>query len=442
MKEAPRPVVYPFEPEIEQAIVVFACSVPRFYSLIGHAVEADRLRAPAARDLMAAAHAIAKKQGCGPTWAALAVQHLASLMARGKVTLDAVNAAKDYLIDAEVAMPSVSPEDLSAQVAPVIQRVRFKEAVQASVSGLKAGGVDAAAVSQMFDKIDRLGKGGSDDAVLLDDIVNDPTFLDEADTDLLLFGIPEVDAALGGMERQALTLLVGGSGAGKSMALGHIAVEAFLAHHHVIYVTLEISPRKFSRRVMRNLTDMTKREMSLDPTLARSRYTAMRATSRGTLAIAEAHPLVTSPKDLKGVIERSQRTNNVEFDTFVIDFADKLRVNPKASQYDDQLAVIDGLRDIAVVADGWTVTASQSDRKSTNRPWLDLDAVADSMNKIRSADIVIGLGRTEEDKETEQLRFSIPKRREGEGAHTRVGPIPWDPDRGRICMVTNRVYPW
>lgn len=443
MKEAPRPQVYPFEDDVERAIVVLSCRDPRFYSLIGYAVEADRLRNPAARDLLAAAHAIAKKQGHGPTWTSLAVQHLTTLMSRGKVTLDVVDAAKDYLLDAEMTLPALKAEDVAAQVTPVIQRVRYKEAVQTSVSGLKLGGVDAAQAARMFDTIDKLGRGGGAEGADIGAHLADPDFFKQVSTDLLRFGIPEIDHAIGGgLERKALALLVGGSGSGKSMALAHVAVDSYLQNKHVALVTLELSPKRVTHRILRNIVDMTSREIAIDNALAQSRYATVAAATTGTLWVGYAHPLVTSPRDIREMLDRAQQELGVVFDTFVIDFADKLRVNPKASQYDDQLAVIDGLREIAVDADGWTVTASQSDRKSTNRPWLDLDAVADSMNKIRSADLVMGIGRTEEDKETNQVRFSIPKRREGEGAHTRVGPLAWDPERGRICIVSDRIFPW
>ncbi len=214
--------------------------------------------------------------------------------------------------------------------------------------------------------------------------------------------------------------------------------------HHVLYVTLELSVVRVTQRLVRNLTDMTKREARIDPLLARTRFGAICSMPGvGKIHVVYAEPLVSSPRDIRGFVDQAMR-EDPEFDpkVFVTDFMDKMRCNPKASLYEDMLAVADGLRSVAVDADGWAWTASQSDRKSTNRPWLDLDAVADSMNKIRSADLVIAIGRTDEDKATDQIRFSVPKRREGEGAHTRVGPIAWDPEHGRIAVVSDRSYPW
>lgn len=443
MKKAAPPPVYPFEDEIERAVMLASCCEPRFHGAIGSAIDPERLRHPAAKLLVAAAHAVAKRTGRPPSNPVLVVQHLATLMSFGKVSLDQVDAAKDYLLDA-VSATTINVDDLIGAVVPVIQRIRHKEAVVEALDGYK-NNAPPGETAAVFDAVSKLGKTTGARVSDIEKLVADPDFFAGDEGDMLRFGIPELDDAIGGgLERKALGLVVGGTGAGKSMALAHVAVEAMLAGEHVMYVTLELSEKRVTQRLVRNLTDMTKREARIDQALARARFRAVTTTPGvGKIRVAYAEPLSTSPRDIARIIEEEMRADP-DFDpkVFVTDFMDKLRVNPKASLYDDMLAVADGLRNIAVDADGWMWTASQSDRKSTGRPWLDLDAVADSMNKVRSADLIFAIGRTEEDKEQDQIRISVPKRREGEGAHTRVGPFPWDPERGRIAVVSNRVYPW
>ncbi len=442
-KKAAPPPMYALEEDVEKQVVLASCSEPRFHLAIGRAIDPERLRDPAARMLVAAAHAIASKTGRSPTWSTLPVQHLATLMSQGKVTLDQMIAAKDYLLDA-MELPPVHVDDLIAAVLPVIERVLHKEAIVEALDGYK-NHAPASQTAAVFDALARLGKATSPIIAPIQSLVASPDFFTDVDKDMLRFGIPELDDAIGGgLEKEALGLIVGGSGAGKSMALAHVAVESMLGGHHVLYVTLELSVVRVTQRLVRNLTDMTKREARIDPLLARTRFGAICSMPGvGKIHVVYAEPLVSSPRDIRGFVDQAMR-EDPEFDpkVFVTDFMDKMRCNPKASLYEDMLAVADGLRSVAVDADGWAWTASQSDRKSTNRPWLDLDAVADSMNKIRSADLVIAIGRTDEDKATDQIRFSVPKRREGEGAHTRVGPIAWDPEHGRIAVVSDRSYPW
>lgn len=445
MKKASPPPPYPLEADVEAACVLASCGEPRFYQAVGRAIDAARLRDSSAQLLMAAAHAITAKAGQPPSWPSLCVQHLATLMSQGKVTVEQLEHAKDYLLEA-MARPSVHADELIASIAPVVQRVLHKEAVESALDDYK-NRHDPGETAAAFEAVSKVGKVQSSEMADISVVVEQDKFFDWDDEPRLKLGVPELDDALeGGLERNALGLLVGSSGAGKSMALAHAAVEAVLSGHDVMYVTLELSVRRVTQRLTRNLIDMTKREAALAPDEARRRFRAvMGQGGTGRFIVAYLEPIVSSPKDVRRAVEQAMRDHRgFEPDGLFVDFIDKLRVNPRASLYEDMLAVTDGLRSIVQGddLDGWCWTASQSDRKSTNRPWLDLDAVADSMNKVRSADLVVAVGRTEEDKQQDLVRFSVPKRREGEGAHARIGPIGWDPEHGRICVVSDRSYPW
>lgn len=443
-KEAPPPVAYAFEDQVEKALTLAVCGEPRFYEQIGRAIEADRLRSPHARLLVSAAHAVAAKHnGRGPSWPTIAVQHLSTLSHQGKLTLEQLDGAKDYLLEA-MELPPVLVDDLVATVVPVVRRVRHKEAIVEALDGYK-NGLSPAETADVFSAVAKLGTSAGSTTATIQQIADVPGFWAQRPDDSLRFGIPELDLALeGGLEREGLGLVVGGSGAGKSMALVHAAVEAMLLGHDVLYFTLELSPERVTQRIVRNLTNMTPQEARRDPDLVAHRLRQVFGVEGvGQIVVVKAPPLVTSPRDLRVLMAQAEREHpRFRPQVFAVDFLDKLRVNPKASLYEDMLAVTDGLREIAGDHDGWTWTATQSDRKSTGQAWLDLDAVADSMNKIRSADVVMAIGRTKEDKESDMIRISVPKRREGEGAHTQVGPFPWDPARGRISVVSDRVYPW
>lgn len=443
MNKAAPPPPYQLEDDLEMAIVVASCREPRFHNVVGRYLDPERLRTPAAKMLVASAHAIATKTGQAPSWEAICLQHLQNLSAAGKVTFDQIEACRDYLIDA-CSLPTVPVDELIASVVPVIQRVLHKEAVVEALDDYK-NRHDPANTAAAFDAVAKIGKGGAQTLQEIDFLVQTPTFFTDVDLDMLRFGIPELDDAIdGGMEREALGIIVGASSAGKSMALSHVAVEAMLDGEDVFYVTLELSRARVTQRIVRNLIDMTKREARVDPSMAMQRYNAIRALPGvGKFVVAEAPPLATSPRDIVRLIDQAKRENpGFNPKAFFVDFMDKLRVDSRKALYEDQLAVADGLRGIAVDEKGWMWSASQADRKSTNRPWLDLDAVADSMNKVRSADVVIAIGRTEEDKAADLIRFSVPKRREGEGAHKRIGPIPWDPEHGRIAVISHRTFPW
>jgi len=443
VKEAPKKQGYYLDPEVEQVAVLACCQEPKFYAVVGHAIEPERLRHPVAKLIIQGVHVLSGKHKQSPTWIRTVVQYFETQMSRGKTTLDDLNAVKDYLLDADM-LPKVAVDELAKSVVPVVQRVMHREAIVATGQGF-TNNQSAAEAAEIFEKVGRLGvmpvvQSMSIHEAVLDDAIFKP---DEQD-DLLRLGVQEVDDALGGgLERQSLLLLVGGSGSGKSMGLAHAAVESFIKGRHVFYVTLELSIKRTFQRMLRNITDMTRREMELDPKLARARFAKYEGLSGGMLRVFYAEPIVTTPKDIRRLIEHAMKADkDYRPSLFVVDFLDKLRTSQKASLYEDMLVTADTLRQIGVDHDGWMLTASQGTRKAESNAWPELDAIADSMNKVRSADAVIAIGRTREDKEAEQIRFNIPKRREGEGAHTRVGPIAWDPEHGRIAVVSDRVFPW
>ncbi len=430
--------VYAFEEETEQAIVLAVCSEPRFYVAIGGALDSESMRNPCAKLLVSAAHAVHAKTGGGPSRPMFVVQHLATLMAGGKVTNAQLNKCKDYLIDAEMIGIADIDQLISATV-PVVRRVKHKEAIVTALDDYK-NDKDAEATEEAFSKLGKLGKTVNRWGSSLQQLMARPGFFGSSNDTKLPTGIDELDQAIGGgLEKSALGMFVGASGGGKSMALAHIGVTALLHGLDTVYVTLELSEASTGRRMLRNIVDMTQREIDLDPALAQTRLSQL---TMGHLMLGYAEPIATSPKDIRARVREYQREHpSFNPRVFIIDFMDKLRVNTRVSLYEDMLMVAEGIRSMACEVDGWAWTASQADRKSTGKPWLDLDAAADSMNKVRTADLVIGIGRTEEDQAAGQVRISVPKRREGEGAHTHIGPVDWDPEHGRITMST-RKYPW
>ena len=79
-------------------------------------------------------------------------------------------------------------------------------------------------------------------------------------------------------------------------------------------------------------------------------------------------------------------------------------------------------------------TASQASRQKDRKRILDLNDVADSMHKIRVADLVITLNVRDEGSEFPQIIFKIAKHRTGK-SRVEIGPMPTEYERGRICPI-------
>jgi archaellum biogenesis ATPase FlaH len=436
VKPKPPPLPYTLDDETERALAYAVSRSPQFYAKIGHAIDVDRLRSSIVKDVVTAAHALASRNsGHGVGWTGAVVQHLTTQMGAGKITLERVQDARELLMDAAVDLGDFDYDALALVVTPIVKGVRYKEVVQGAIAGLKEG-VDPHEFAVEFERVSKLGTVAPVERLQLVDVIDTIDLSKPEGRDLLTTGIPDLDRALdGGLQRSTLMLFAGETGAGKSLALAHLCVDAVLAGRRAIYVTLEMSAEQVLRRMIRNLTDMTSRECDADPTEARRRTKAALASIKNRLSVTYMHPLVTSPRDIAKEVHETEQLWGEGCDVLVVDFIDKLVDNPKASRYDDMLACTDGIRNIMVERTGWSATATQTNRQGIGKGWVGLNAIADSMNKVRSADLVIGIGRTEDDQQAEEVRFTVSKRRDGEGAHAQVGPVAWDPEHGRICIV-------
>ncbi len=123
----------------------------------------------------------------------------------------------------------------------------------------------------------------------------------------------------------------------------------------------------------------------------------------------------------------------------MVDYADRVGAKAKKgeqqSEYLGALSVYEGLRLYAAERKIFCWTASQASRqKDARKKRLDLDDVADSMHKIRVADLVITLNVTGDDGTDPMIKLFIAKHRTGR-SRVEVGPLPTEFERARICPI-------
>lgn len=425
----------------EQEVVYLASHNPRFWSKLGHELEADLLTLPASKLIMRACHAIATDTGRGPENGSKVVQRLKAWSEEGRLTkqqIDDVLALYDAVED-RGARPT--EEGVMAELVPIVQKRMRAEAVRAAVQEYTQK-TDMSTVTTLLDKANRLGKSETAKGVKL----GKGSFEAMAQLrlmDRLPIGVQDLDLVLdGGLGRGQLGVAVGGAGDGKSMFLSHVAVEAFLAGHHVAYATLELAEGLVSSRLTANLTDIPEKELSAgkQADMAKARMDQVFAEQagfnlNGDMEIHYFTPHATTVEDITDWVKRlNQGPRKVDF--LVVDYADKM-VAPKAkSEYEAMRIVYEGLRVFAVEHDIWCWTASQATRKqnATSESLLGLGQMADSINKARVADLVLTLNAKDQGA---TMTYFVAKNRTGQSQQI-IGPMPTDFAYGRICPVNRR----
>lgn len=437
---------YPLTKQACTLVAYAECTNPRFHELLGHAIQFERVPHPLAALLISAAQDIARdnEQPCAS--AVAAVQQLRLRVNAGKLSLEDMQAANDLLDTVEDLGGITDLDGLIATVAPAIRGVAGMEALEQTIQamGQKA---DPAEAADRFQAVANIGKarvsGGTlatwssaQLAAAAASIVTDP----------LPTGIPELDIQLGGgTERASLGVFLANSGDGKSLALCHIAAQSILDGRAVAYVTAELSELQIVQRVSCNLANMTAVDMSLQPQEAarRLQLLAQRANGGlGALRILYMTPKVGTVSQIKQWLKEMARDEGFAPEVLLVDYADKLAAKGggEKGSYQEQGTIYQHLRDLVVDLNVWGWTASQTTGRQGRKKKLDIEDIADSMEKARICDTLIAIVRTDEDTQAGLCRFRMPKRRNGQ-AHQEAGPCTMDPEHGRMVTVS-REEPW
>jgi len=426
----------------------YACVTdPRFFEILGLAMEPDRLQDEDVKLLVWAAQEIYRVNDAPCASSVAAIQQLRLRVNAGKTTMESLQLASDLLDAVEDAGGIVDLEGLINTVAPAVRAVAHMVAVEETIQKVGAQG-DPGEAADKFSTVAAIGKARVSRGIELSWSEEQVTAAAVTTiTDPLPTGIPELDVVLGGgTERESLGVFLGNSGDGKSLALCHVAAEAIWDGRRVAYVTAELSELQVAQRVMCNVVNLTPTELAATPKEAVRRRALLNGFFH-THALGDFRCLYVTPK--VGTVAQIKRwLVDVARDGFVpdvllVDYADKLAAKASGdakSSYVEQGAVYQQLRNLVVELKIYGWTASQTTGRQGRKKKLDLEDVSDSMEKVRIADTVVALMRDDNDVQAGLIRFRLPKRRNGQ-AHVEVGPCVMDPEHGRIVTVS-RVVPW
>jgi KaiC/GvpD/RAD55 family RecA-like ATPase len=432
---------YGFDPDFEKVVLYFLASQPRFWSVCGYALDPDCFEHPLAKLIVGATRQIGKELGHGPDSNLLVAQRLRRLAHEGKVTLAELEAVGALLDEVEeFNLPAL--DSVTAELLPILKRRLNGQAIALAHDAWGKPGADFGVVAAQFEKASRLGKiemiagtrlgpAGFDEIEKLQSAQRLPT------------GILELDIQLNqGLARRQLGVWVGDSGAGKSMALAHVAAEGTRRQLFVGFATLELPEAVQLARLYANLSGImwnSIMDSDRDRIEARRRIDAM-MPYLGICEVAEFAPHATSVRDLDEWVDQKQQHHGVQMDLLVVDYADKLAAPQvkDGNEYTAMRYVYEGLRrDIAMARDMWVWTASQASRPSKeSAKRVDLHHIADSMHKVRVADVVITINPRDE-----QNEFFVAKNRMGRSRMT-IGPIPNDFERARLVPIVAEFQKW
>jgi replicative DNA helicase len=106
-------------------------------------------------------------------------------------------------------------------------------------------------------------------------------------------------------------------------------------------------------------------------------------------------------------------------DLIIIDYADIMKplIN-YAEKRHSLTSIYEGLRALSMELNVPIWTASQTSRMSINKNEFDLSSISESLGKAQTADIIVGVARTDQDKIAKKAKLMVMKNRNGQDGHS------------------------
>lgn len=224
-----------------------------------------------------------------------------------------------------------------------------------------------------------------------------------------------------GWGKRELSVLLGGAKIGKTTALIDFGRNAVAAGKNVLYVTLEVSDKIVAERLDANISETRMFDLNDHVHSVREKVQKFLNDAKARFVIKEFPTGSMTVADLRRYLDR-MKAQGKQFDLVIIDYADLMapeRYTDNAVENSKNVYV--NLRGLAMSEDIAILTATQTNREGFKASVAKAEHVAEDFNKIRIADVVISINRTEEEKAQSQARlFFAASRNQASGFTIRV----------------------
>ena len=236
-------------------------------------------------------------------------------------------------------------------------------------------------------------------------------------------GWPSLDNKLyGGVNRGELTILIGGSGAGKSLFLQNIALNMLELKQNCVYITLELSEELCSLRTDCMVVSQSSKDVfrNIDDIDTRIR---MKNKSTGGYRL-KYYPSQSTVNDIRSYIRELQIQTGFKPDAIFVDYIDLLQPAtanvPLTDTFNKDKYVSEELRNLAKELDVFMFSASQMNRSSVDEVEFDHSHIAGGISKINTADNVLGIFVNKPMRERGEYQLQLMKTRSSAGVGSKV----------------------
>lgn len=220
-----------------------------------------------------------------------------------------------------------------------------------------------------------------------------------------------LDECLGGgflESGKSLYVFAGETNIGKSIFLGNIAHNISQQGKNVLLITLEMAELLYAQRICTNVTKIPMRELKLNgPTIKHAVK-----QEEGKIFIKEFPPSTITPNQLKAFIQKFGE-QGIKLDAIVLDYLNLLNSPIGSNSYERVKYVTEQVRAMSYLFNCPIISATQLNRTGFDQDNPELATISESIGLAATADCIVSIYQSEEDREMEIIRLGMMKNRFG-----------------------------
>lgn len=221
-----------------------------------------------------------------------------------------------------------------------------------------------------------------------------------------------------GWGRKELSILMGPPKSGKTAALVTFGVNAATAGFKVFYASCEVSDVILGERADSNISGVPLRQLHQnEPAVAKAVTDWAAAPGTGEFVVQSFPIRQLKVSALKRILKKYQ-AQGTDFDLIIVDYGDIL--SPERIYEDKRFGlaeIFQDLRGLATEMNAAVLTATQTNREGTKKASRNVTEgtdVAEDYEKVRTADVLITINATPDDKQNGEVVLYFSEMRNAE----------------------------
>jgi replicative DNA helicase len=210
------------------------------------------------------------------------------------------------------------------------------------------------------------------------------------------------DITKGGLLNKTLTVVLAGTGIGKSLGMCHFAAYNLISGKNVLYITMEMAEERIAERIDANLLNVPVDDLSLLPKdTYMKKIQRIKDNTPGRLIIKEYPTSSAGANNFRFLINELKLKKSFVPDIVYIDYlnicmSSRLKQSSNVNSYSYIKAIAEELRGLAVEFNLPIVTATQVNRNGFTSSDIGLEDTSESFGLPATADLMFALISTEE----------------------------------------------